>query len=70
MDENEKALRLEKEKENLVKKMEEMQKIMQRCKKRMEKKQQEARDLAPLLVWKARGKKDQFPAGCRNEKIS
>ena len=50
MDENEKALRLEKENKNLVKKMEEMQKVMQRCEKRMEKKQQEAHDLAPLLV--------------------
>ena len=47
MDENEKELRLEKEKDNLVKKMEEVQKAIHRCEKRMEKKQQEARDLAP-----------------------
>ena len=50
MDENEKALRLEKEKDYLVKKMEEMQKAMQRCEKRNAKKQKEARDLAPILV--------------------
>ena len=50
MDANEKELRLEKEKDNLVKKMEEVQKAMHRCEKRIEKKQQEARDLAHLLV--------------------
>ena len=38
MDANEKELRLEKEKDNLVKKMEEVQKATQRCEKRNNKK--------------------------------
>ena len=59
MDAKEKWLRLEKEKDNLVKKMEEVQKAMHRCEKSDEEKQQEARDLAHLLVWSLRSSRCQ-----------